>query len=465
MNAEGEQLKRYAADLAAAHAAERAKRRDLAKTNSQLRKYAEDINAAASSLRAAYADLERAHELNEAILTSTSNGILALDLDGRVIKTNSAADRILHKLGSGPVAPGSPVAELLPETDRWLRPSLERARGDPGGDRLIEHRLRRRSRSVTANIAVTAMHDRRGNLAGYILGIEDVSLPRHLAAMLCRYMSKPVADALIDRQRHLLGGASQRVTIMFADIRGFTAMSESAGAEATVTLLNEYFSEIVKEVFKRGGVLDKYIGDAIMAAFGVPVAKSRDPVSCVGAAIHMVRNLTTLNARRRARGAPTIEIGVGIDTGDAVVGNIGCEQRMDFTVIGDTVNVASRLEAANKIYGTTILVSERTAPAVARQFALREIDSVLLLGKRKPLKIYEVLLDRGEGAKAARGFYAKGLAAYRNGAWASAEALFRSALEAHPTDAPSTTMLGRCQKFKLHAPSGQWAGVWAMESK
>lgn len=465
MDAEGEQLKRYAADLAVAHAAERRKREELTQANSQLRKYADDLNLTANRLKAAYAELERAHELNEAILASTSSGILALDLAGRVTKTNAAADRILSLLGGPPGPPGTPVEDLLPQAKRWLPASLDRARHDPGGDRLIEHRLRRGSHSVTANLAVTAMHDRRDELAGYVIGIEDVSLPRHLAAMLCRYMSKPVADALIDTQRHLLGGASQRVTIMFADIRGFTAMSEAVGAQATVSLLNEYFAETVKEVFARGGVLDKYIGDAIMAVFGVPVAKSRDPVNCVGAAIRMVRNLATLNARRETRGFEPINIGIGIDSGDAVVGNIGCEQRMDFTVIGDTVNVASRLEGANKLYGTTILVSERSAPAVAKRFKLREIDKVRLQGKQKPVKIYEVPVDASTSAKTARVFYGQGLLAYREGDWNGAEALFANALEAEPSDGPSAVMLTRCREFRAQPPAGRWDGVWAMDSK
>ena len=460
-----QQLTRYAQDLATAHAEERRKAHELAQANTQLRNYADDLNVTVTQLRATYADLQREHELNETILMSTSSGILALDLDGCVVKTNAAAERILRALGASDTYIGRPVGTLLPYVGRWLPASLERARKDPQGDRLIEHRLRRGTLSVTANIAVTAMHDRRGKLSGYVLAIEDVSLPRHLAAMLCRYMSKPIADALIDRQRHLLGGASQRVTVMFADIRGFTAMSERTGAQATVTLLNEYFTEIVKEVFSRGGVLDKYIGDAIMAVFGVPDATARDPVSCVSAAIHMVRNLATLNARRLSRGVSDIRIGIGIDTGDAVVGNIGCEQRMDFTVIGDTVNVASRLEGANKLYGTTILVSERTAPAVARRHKLREIDTVRLQGKQTPLRVYEVLLDLSTAAKAAHACYAQGLAAYRKADWASAELHFTSGLEAHPDDAPCAAMLRRCRQLLAAPPDEPWTGIWAMESK
>jgi adenylate cyclase len=465
MDGEDHQLRRYAEDLAAAHRAERQKRRELIETNSQLRTYADDLNKTVARLRAAYAELERAHELNEGILRSISNGILALDVDCRVIKTNAAIERIMGMLGVSQGAPHRPIDEILPQAGRWLPPSLECARKYAGGDRLIERRLRRGSQSVTANIAVTAMRDRRGELAGYVLGVEDVSLPRHLAAMLYRYMSKPIADALIDHEVHLLSGAAQRVTIMFADIRGFTAMSETAGAEATVSLLNEYFGAVVKAVFASGGILDKYIGDAIMAVFGVPIAASSDPLRCVGAAIKMVRNLTSLNARRRTRGVEAIEIGIGIDTGDAVVGNIGCEHRMDFTVIGDTVNVASRLEGVNKLYGTTILISERTAPAVAKRYRLREIDRILLLGKQEPIGLYEVLLGRSAGQRKASASYAQGLAAYRSGEWAAGEAYFHSALQAHPDDGPSGVMLRRCEAFQAAPPASDWDGVWTMEMK
>lgn len=398
-------------------------------------------------------------------MRGTTNGIIALTLGGQVAKANDATQRILSLLGVGPAERDQSIQDVLPELQKWLPSSLERALKNPDGDRVIEHEIRKGRRSITANIGVTAMRDRRGEAIGYVIGLEDVSLPRRLATMLYRYMGKPVADALIDREPHLLGGALRPVSIMFADIRGFTAMSETAGAKATVALLNEYFEEVVRAVFKHHGVLDKYIGDAIMAVFGVPFAGSRDPQQCISAAVAMVRGLAMLNSRRNKRGAAPIQIGIGIETGEAVVGNIGCSRRMDFTVIGDSVNVASRLEGANKTYGTTILVSENTASAVAGRGILREVDLVRLHGKQTAIRLFEVLVGWSHAERAALGEYEEGLAAYRTRNWKVAQAHFRAALAARPGDGPSTTMLRRSRAFEKDPPHANWNGVWNMASK
>jgi adenylate cyclase len=210
-----------------------------------------------------------------------------------------------------------------------------------------------------------------------------------------KYMTATVMDHLLAGKVQL-GGESLKVTILFTDIRSFTTISEKMDPQHLVGLLNEYFTEMVGIVMSEDGVVDKYIGDAIMAVFGAPVPKPEDPVNAVRAAVKMRRALVELNARLAERGVPTLRTGIGIHTGEVVAGNIGSEKRMEYTVIGDAVNLASRLETSTKDLGVNVLISEDTYELTRHVVEARPVKEITVKGRKQPVMTYEVLGIKGE---------------------------------------------------------------------
>lgn len=212
---------------------------------------------------------------------------------------------------------------------------------------------------------------------------------REMKTLFSRYVSSDVLEEILkDPASVALGGKEVEVTILFSDIRGFTALSEKISPKELVHFLNEYFEVMSNEILKHKGVLDKYIGDAIMAFWGAPVADEEQADNALKAALGMVTALSGLNVKLRSRGKPEINIGIGIYTGPAIVGNVGSKARFDYTAIGDTVNVASRLEGLNKTYGTNIIIGETTKAKLREQYNPRLLDSVEVKGRKQPLEIY-----------------------------------------------------------------------------
>jgi adenylate cyclase len=286
---------------------------------------------------------------------------------------------------------------------------------------------------------------------------------------MARYMTAKVADQVLAERESVLGGRSQLATILFSDIRGFTAIAEDLGAQGTVSLLNEYFTDMVELVFEHNGILDKYIGDAIMAVFGTPFPSDMDADNAVRVAIRMQEVQAVFNARRRAAGQPEFETRIGIASGDVVAGNIGSVRRMDYTVIGDGVNTASRLESANKQLGTRILVSGSTRELLTGEYRLRELDLIRVKGRTAPLPVYEV---RGFGAEATNRAedalltaFARGLASYRERDWNTAIRHFEHALEIDRADQPSWLFRGRALHYRAEPPPQHWDGVWSLLDK
>jgi adenylate cyclase len=211
-----------------------------------------------------------------------------------------------------------------------------------------------------------------------------------LRATMGKYMTQSVMDHLM-RGKVELGGETLTVTILFTDIRSFTSISETMSAQELVKLLNEYFTEMVSVIMEEGGVVDKYIGDAIMAVFGAPVSKPDDARRAVRAAVRMRHALAKLNERLVERGAPPIKTGIGLHTGEVVAGNIGSEARMEYTVIGDAVNLASRLESSTKELGTDVLISEDTNALLDNELETRAVREITVKGRAKPVIVYEVV--------------------------------------------------------------------------
>jgi adenylate cyclase len=289
-----------------------------------------------------------------------------------------------------------------------------------------------------------------------------------------RYIDPKVVQGLIDRPEVAIDGERRVMTIMFCDMSGFTSMSEGMTPRGLVKVMNHYFTVMSAPIRSNRGIIDKYIGDAIMSYWGPPFIEEDEQALLAGlAAVEMTDQVPALQKQLpdllgiRAMPAPC-DLRIGIATGEVLTGSIGSELMMSFTVMGDAVNLASRLEAANKIYGSRILVSRATAEAIGSRLELREIDCLAVAGQSAPQPIFEVMAKAGAltGAQASlRAHYAEGLAAYRSRRFDAARTAFNAALEAVPGDGPSRTMLGRIVQFEASPPDEGWDGTWRLDSK
>jgi adenylate cyclase len=282
------------------------------------------------------------------------------------------------------------------------------------------------------------------------------------------YLHPSVVEQVVQHPEQLkLGGEAKELTVLFSDIRGFSGIAEQLQPEELVRLLNEYLGAMTRLVLADQGLLDKYIGDAIMAVYGAPLPSSEHAYLACHTAVHMVTTLRELQPHWRAQGWPRIDIGVGINTGAMVVGNMGSDLRFNYTVMGDAVNLASRLEGANKTYGTRILISEATWEQVRDRLATRQLDVIQVQGKTTPSRIFEVLgfppLSAGQAAMVQR--FEAGLEAYRAQRWDEALHCFQQTLAEAPEDRPSQLYIQRCAAFKVTPPPPEWDGVFIMPTK
>ena len=282
------------------------------------------------------------------------------------------------------------------------------------------------------------------------------------------YLTASVINEMLkDPSKLKLGGDKKDLTVLFSDIRGFTTISEKLTPEDLVRLLNEYLTEMTNLVFKYDGLLDKYMGDAIMAVFGAPLDQPDHAVRACRTALDMMEELKKLQKKWTDEGRPAFDIGIGINSGDMVVGNMGSDMRFDYTVMGDMVNLGSRLEGINKEYGTNIVIREYTYAVVKDALFCRELDSVRVKGKKLPVKIYELLGEKKDAEKweQAVSLFEEGLSKYKQALWDEAIAAFRKVLEVRPDDAPAKLYMGRCEELKKNPPEGPWDGVFTMTRK
>jgi adenylate cyclase len=270
---------------------------------------------------------------------------------------------------------------------------------------------------------------------------------RLLRDVMARYLSPTVSQwVLRDPARLTLGGETRLMTVLFSDLRGFTTLSHRLDPQALVDLLNEHMGAMTEVVFRHDGVLDKYIGDALMAFWGAPMAQPDHAARACRTALDMVARLWDLQEDWTRRGLPRLELGIGINTGSMVVGNMGSRARLAYTVIGDAVNVASRLEGLSKEYGTRVVIGEATREAAGPAFEYRCLDVVAVKGRSEPLTVYEVLapaeaLDPAHQGRLAR--YDEGLALYRARRFAAAREVFAGSTRSGPRMArPRSTSAG-----------------------
>jgi adenylate cyclase len=399
---------------------------------------------------------------NESMLRSLTNGVVTVDLGGIVTYMNPAASRILY-LDDESV--GRPLAEIFDGFNAWVIEAIDDATAIGEEKHLpnSEFFIASVDDWMAANLAIIPLRDAKQTALGTMLVIEDVQRERELRRTMSRYLSNEVIDRLMVQGDDGLGGHAHEVTILFSDIRGFTPLTERLGAGETVSMLNEYFSFMEDVVTNRSGMIDKYIGDAIMALFGSPFPCENDAVNAVQAAADMFQVLQILNARRAAEGKGVIRIGVGIGTGTVITGNIGSPKRMDFTVIGDPVNLAARIEAATKTYGVDILVCDTTwSRLTAAPPRARRIDVVRLRGQTRPTELWEIVAHRPDISDAALAAYTQGFDAYLAGDWALALRQFEECAAIRRDDRSALLLAERCRQFLAASPP-HWEGVVDLE--
>lgn len=283
------------------------------------------------------------------------------------------------------------------------------------------------------------------------------------------YLAPSVVKQLIDSPEKLvLGGQERHITAFFSDVEGFTSISEKLQARQLVELLNEFLTEMTDIILKYEGTVDKFEGDAIIAFFGAPNdLKNHAETACM-ACVDMQQRLVFLREKWKAENRPELKMRLALYSGMAVVGNMGSKNRMDYTMMGDTVNTAARLEGVNKIYGTYTLIGETVYEALSKdKFFVREADVIYVVGKRKPIKIYQLIgyLENADSLmRDTVSLYEKGLLLYQKNNWDEAAACFEAALSLTPDDGPSKTMLSRCKEYKLNPPP-DWNGVFSLKSK
>jgi adenylate cyclase len=334
---------------------------------------------------------------------------------------------------------------------------------------LTANQVQKLERST--NLTVNPLTNPEGGVRGGLVVLEDISQEKRMKTTMSRYLTPHVAEQVMALgEDALMVGERKEVTILFSDIRGYTTLTENLGAAEVVLLLNQYFETMVEAVFNYEGTLDKFIGDALMAVFGAPLPLTENHAwRAVQSALDMRHRLEEFNRRRIIQAQPQIHIGIGISSGDVVSGNIGSRKRMDYTVIGDGVNLSSRLEAVTKDYGCDIILSEFTYQLCSDRIWVRQLDKIRVKGKHQAVNIYELIGDRTTpldvNTQEFLFHYHTGRSAYLSRNFSQAIACFEAAKCIQPQDQAVDIHLERARNYQQAPPPESWDGIWTMLTK
>ena len=403
---------------------------------------------------------------NESMLNSMSNGVITVDGDGIVEKCNPAGIKIL-KIESEENILKKEFKTIFKGKNKWI---VEKVSKVEDIDFLPDAELEFGGEKISCNLTIMPLTGGENESLGMLLMIEDISSEKRMKSTMSRYMDADLADQLLEAGDgdDMMGGKESIGTVLFSDIRSFTTLTESLGAQGTVGFLNDYFTVMVDCIQDEGGMLDKFIGDAIMAIFGTPVAHDDDPDRGLRAAIQMMHGLNEFNEIRKSQGLPPVDHGMGLNTDEIVSGNIGSPKRMDYTVIGDGVNLAARIESSCKKYGAKILMSEYTFEALKATYRTRQVDCVIVKGKTEPVRVFEVLdfhsKESFPNMIEVLEMFNNGIEYYNEGKWDDAIRQFKKAQKGNPDDKASNMYVERCGVLKKRDPK-DWDGVWVATSK
>ncbi len=318
----------------------------------------------------------------------------------------------------------------------------------------------------TFNVMTEELERAYGQIKSYAL---QAVVARKKESKIRNIFQKYVPQELIDRYyanpESMLVGENRVLSVLFSDIRSFTSISEAMNPDDLVQSLNHYFSVMVDIIMNRGGVIDKYIGDAIMAFFGAPVKHDDDAYQSVLAGIEMCNGITSFNESQRAAGKPEFQIGVGINYGVVTVGNIGTDKKMDYTVIGDMVNLASRLEGLTKYYQVPLLISQSLQQRIEGRLPTRLLDVVAVKGKTTGVRIYTAARELSAAQERVWELHNQAMEHYLDRQFTAATSLFTQLLRLEPEDAAAKRIFARAERFQKQPPPAEWGGVEVMETK
>jgi adenylate cyclase len=433
----------------------------------RLKAFSAEIAVAIQNARL-FSDVLELKNYNESVLKSLSNGVVTFDQRLTVAKANEAAYRILRLSPESLL--GRPAEQVFGNRNPWVTQSLGYVRRVGATDYHADTDLRLADDSTAAvNLTTAPIADLEGKPIGFMTVFEDITREKRVRHTMARYVAKEIVDRVLASGDDLLEGSALVTTVLFADIRGFSTLTEAMGPRQTVAMLNDYFEEMVEVIVAHNGMLDKYVGDGLMAIFGAPVSSGADADNALLVSNGMMSALRNLNSRRAGAGLEPLEIGLGLATGDVVAGSVGSQRRLEYAVVGSSVNLAARLESANKYYGTSVLLAEATVTSLQTTAVLRRLDLIRVKGILSPTEVYESLgyhtpttfPNLNETIAA----YEAGLESYLRRDWDSAIRYFGNALEAAPQDRPSRIFVDRCRYYRDNPPSDSWNGVWIMEQK
>ena len=420
--------------------------------------------------------IKQQEQLQRDILRSLSNGVISTDPTGKIISANESAKRLLGCDETISLA-GQEITHLIrvdrANFRRWISNALnpsEKDRQQYYPDQTLIAIQGGRQHCVNLSINTIASPDDESHILGALVVMDDISDAKRLKTTMYRYMTQELAEQLLENpDAARMGGDRKEVSILFSDIRSYTTMTETLAAEEVVEMLNEYFEVMVDAVFDHKGILDKYIGDAIMAVFGSPLPLDDHQWMAVQTAIDMRHRLVEFNQHRAKSQKVPIKIGIGINSDTVISGNMGSSKRMEFTAIGDGVNLGARLESSSKLYGTDIVISETTYRPCADRIWARELDFIRVKGKTKPVAIYELLGLRTEVIPDQKqqviDLYQKARECYLDRQFAKAIGKFARVLEIDRHDQASVLHVERCRHWLTNPPAENWNGSWALTEK
>lgn len=436
-----------------------------AEDESRLKAFTAQVSIALENAKL-FDDVQNMKNYSESMLESMSNGVITLNEDERIVTCNAAGLRILQ------LAPEAilkrKAEDFFTGANAWIIEKIRHVEGSGKPDVIMDAEAEFGGIRISVNLTLLPLVSTAKKLGSMII-IDDITSEKRMKSTMSRYMDPGLADQILEGGEEVLGGKSTMATVLFSDIRGFTTLTEELGPQGTVSLLNEYFTIMVDCIQKEGGMLDKFIGDAIMAAFGVPIPHEDDEDRAVRAAIGMIRALHVWNRQRAIEGKKPVGMGIGLNTDTIVSGNIGSPKRMDYTLIGDGVNLASRLESLCKQYHASILISENTVRRLKGTYRIREVDRVQVKGKTQSVEVYEVLDYYTEetypNLMEVVNHFRDGLALYRRREWDRAIARFDEALRLNPNEKLCGMYVERCVCFREEPPGDDWDGGWIMKTK
>jgi adenylate cyclase len=433
---------------------------------SRLRAFTAQVSIALENAKL-FNDVQNIKKYNESMLESMTNGVITMDDDRKIITCNDAGFRILGLTAAQVL--NRKATDFFAGANNYVLDIVAKVTNTQNSDTMMDADLAFGDKKIAVNLTVLPLKSAEGKKLGTMVMIEDISSEKRMKSTMSRYIDPSIADKLLGEGGDILGGKAGVATVLFSDIRAFTTISEELGAQGTVNLLNDYFTIMMESIQRESGMLDKFIGDAIMAAFGMPIAHEDDEDRAMRAAISMLTDLAAWNVQRVEAGKRPLDIGIGLNTDNVLAGNIGSPKRMGYTLIGDGVNLAARLESACKQYAAHILISENTQRRLRGSYRMREIDRVVVKGKTRPVAIFEVLdyhtPQSFQNMDDVLYHFKNGLNAYRDQQWMRAIEAFQDALKANPGDKLSQIYIERCELMKATPPGTDWDGTWVMHEK